>query len=170
MTFKTQQIARALLAGVAISVAGVPAFADALSSIFSFRIVETNDGGEEQLIERGTVRPGEVIQYQLQHENTTADALAGIVIAAPVPEGVTLTLGAQSTSIKAVFEVQADLDPENDGLEWSTLPATRMVAGADGTLQPEPLPEDQIAAVRWTLSEPLESGEIALNSYRVRVN
>ena len=45
-----------------------------------------------------------------------------------------------------------------------------MVAGADGTLQPEPLPEDQIAAVRWTLSEPLESGEIALNSYRVRVN
>ena len=81
-----------------------------------------------------------------------------------------LTLGAQSTSIKAVFEVQADLDPENDGLEWSTLPATRMVAGADGTLQPEPLPEDQIAAVRWTLSEPLESGEIALNSYRVRVN
>ena len=120
MTFKTQQIARALLAGVAISVAGVPAFADALSSTFSFRIVETNDGGEEQLIERGTVRPGEVIQYQLQHENTTADALAGIVIAAPVPEGVTLTLGAQSTSIKAVFEVQADLDPENDGLEWST--------------------------------------------------
>jgi hypothetical protein len=45
MTFKTQQIARALLAGVAISVAGVPAFADALSSTFSFRIVETNDGG-----------------------------------------------------------------------------------------------------------------------------
>lgn len=87
MTFKTQQIARALLAGVAISVAGVPAFADALSSTFSFRIVETNDGGEEQLIERGTVRPGEVIQYQLQHENTTADALAGIVIAAPYPKG-----------------------------------------------------------------------------------
>ncbi|WP_448327282.1 hypothetical protein [Sulfitobacter sp. M13] len=169
MSLKTNQIARALLAGVAISVAGVPAFADALSSTFSFRIVEATEG-EEALIERGTVRPGEVIQYQLQHENTTEQALAGIVIAAPVPEGVTLTLGAESTSIKAVFEVQADLDPENDGLEWSTLPATRMVAGTDGTLQPEPLPEDQIAAVRWTLSEPLESGEIALNSYRVRVN
>ena len=169
MSLKTNQIARALLAGVAISVAGVPAFADALSSSFSFRIVEASEG-EEALIERGTVRPGEVVQYQLQHENTTEQALAGIVIAAPVPEGVTLTLGAESTSIKAVFEVQADLDPENDGLEWSTLPATRMVAGADGTLQPEPLPEDQIAAVRWTLSEPLESGEIALNSYRVRVN
>ena len=92
MSLKTNQITRALLAGVALSVAGVPAFADALSSSFSFRIVEAAEG-EEALIERGTVRPGEVVQYQLQHENTTEQALAGIVIAAPVPEGVTLTLG-----------------------------------------------------------------------------
>jgi len=51
MSLKTNQIARALLAGVAISVAGVPAFADALSSSFSFRIVEAAEG-EEALIER----------------------------------------------------------------------------------------------------------------------
>ncbi|MGV8984785.1 MAG: hypothetical protein ACOH2H_00660 [Cypionkella sp.] len=163
------RISRAALAGAALSMVGFAASADALTSKFSFLVVETNQDGQEQLVERGTVRPGEVIVYQLSHENTTADAMNGIVIAAPVPEGVTLTLGGETTSIKAVFEVQAELDPEQEGLEWSTLPATRIVADADGKMHKEPLPVEDVAAVRWTFSEPLEAGKIALNSYRVRV-
>ncbi|SNR59573.1 hypothetical protein [Puniceibacterium sediminis] len=162
-------ISRAALIGMALSMVGVSASADALSSNFSFLIVEKDESGQEKLVERASVRPGEVIHYQLSHENMTDDAMAGIVIAAPVPEGVSLTLGGETTSIEAVFEVQAELDPEQEGLEWSTLPAMRMVADADGVLQQEPLPEEEVAAVRWTFSEPLEAGETAFNSYRVRV-
>ncbi|MFT6091388.1 hypothetical protein [Sulfitobacter sp.] len=163
-------ISRAAFAGAALSMVGFAASAEALSSTFSFRVVEVAEDGQEQLAERGTVRPGEIIHYQLSHENTTADAMAGIVIAAPVPQGVTLTLGGETTSVKAVFEVQAELDPEQEGLEWSTLPAMRMVADADGTLHEEPLPEAEIASVRWTFSEPLNAGETAFNTYRVRVD
>lgn len=100
----------------------------------------------------------------------TEAAMGGIVIAAPVPEGVSLQIGGETTSVPAVFEVQAELDPEQDGLEWSTLPAMRKVADADGTLREEPLPQEAVAAVRWVFSELLEPGASALNTYRVRVD
>lgn len=170
MLIPFSQMTRATVAAAALSVIGFAASADALSSTFAFVVVEKNDAGVEELVTRNTVRPGEVIQYQLNHENMTDEDMAGIVVAAPVPEGVTITLGNQTTSINAVFEVQADLDPELDGLEWSTLPAVRMVAGPDGVLREEPLPETEIASVRWTYSDPLEAGKSAVNTYRVRVN
>lgn len=160
---------RALIAGLALAMVAIPASAEALSSEFSFRVVATGADGKEQLVERSAVRPGEVIHYQISHENRTDAAMSGIVIAAPVPAGVILAIDSATTSVAAVFEVQADLDPEEDGLEWSTLPATRLVAGADGSLREEPLPASEIAAVRWTFTEPLEPGATALNSYRVQV-
>lgn len=67
MFVQIPRTSRAVLAGVALSLVGLPAFAEALSSTFSFLVVETGDDGQEQLVERGTVRPGEVIHYQLRH-------------------------------------------------------------------------------------------------------
>tara|TARA_R110002124_G_scaffold154005_6_gene321028 strand:- start:317 stop:838 length:522 start_codon:yes stop_codon:yes gene_type:complete len=169
MLIQLSKLSRAVIAGAAMSTVGFAVSADALSSTFSFLVVEMNEEGKETLVERDSVRPGEVIHYQLSHENMTVDAMSGIVIAAPVPDGVTLTLGDETTSIKADFEVQAELDPELEGLEWSTLPAMRMVADAEGILHEEALPEAEIVSVRWTFSEPLEAGETAFNTYRVRV-
>ncbi|WP_231582081.1 hypothetical protein [Puniceibacterium sp. IMCC21224] len=158
------------MAGLTLCIAGASVSAEALESNFSYMIVEADAAGNEQLVARESVKPGEVIHYQLSHVNKTEDNMSGLVIAAPVPEGVTITLGAQSSSVPAVFEVQAELDPENEGLEWSSLPAMRLVADESGTLRQEPLPEGDIVAVRWNLSEPLEAGKAALNVYRVRVN
>jgi len=170
MFIQTSKLSRAVAAGIALALIGSAAHADSLVSDFSFRVVESNEEGSEELVERESVRPGEVIQYQIRHENGTDEDLPGLIVQAPVPEGVTLALDGQSSSTPAVFEVQAELDPEQDGLEWSTLPAVRKVLGEDGALHEEPLPEAEVAAVRWTLSEPLEADEIALNIYRVRVN
>ena len=170
MRIHISQLSKTFIASTALSIAGFAAAADALTSEFSFRVVETNAEGEEVLVERETVRPGEVISYELRHQNTTDGAMEGLVIAAPVPDGVSLALGSEVTSIAAVFEVQAEMDPEQEGLEWSTVPATRKIVDADGNMTEEPLPEDAVAAVRWTLSEPLEAGASAFNSYRVRLN
>lgn len=169
MFIKISTLSRAVAAGALLSSVAFAASAEALLSEFSFLVVEIADDGEESLVERNSVRPGELIHYQISHENLTDEAMAGVVIAAPVPEGVTFTVGAESTSLDASFEVQADLDPALDGLEWSTLPATRLVIDLDGVLQEEPLPETEIVAVRWTLQEPLEAGSTAINTYRVRV-
>lgn len=158
-----------LALGISI-LAGSPAMADALESSFSFLVVETDTDGKEALVERPSVKPGEIIHYVLAHENTSNEDMQGLVIAAPVPEGVTFTYDGQNSSVPSTFEVQAELDPELEGLEWSTLPAMRKVVGSDGTLREEALPLEQIKAVRWSFSEALAAGEIAQNSYRVRVN
>ncbi|KAA8607530.1 hypothetical protein [Salipiger aestuarii] len=170
MSYSIARVSQAVVAGLTLSLAATAVSADALESTFSYSIVESDAAGGEALVERSSVKPGEIIHYQLRHENKTDGEMAGLVIAAPVPEGVSITLGSEQSSIPAVFEVQAEMDPENEGLEWSSLPAVRMIVDADGALVEEPLPESEIGAVRWSLSEALEAGESALNTYRVRVN
>jgi len=144
--------------------------ADPLVSNFAFKIVEMTTEGEELLVDRKVVKPGETIQYSITHENTSEDDLAGIIVTAPIPDGVTLAIGSESSSISAKFEIQAEMEPENPGLEWATLPAFRKVIDENGNESMEPVPADAIAAVRWSLEPPLHSGEVALNSYRVIVN
>lgn len=170
MSLSIAHVSRAVFASLAIGIAATSVSADALESHFSYSIVESDAAGQEALVSRSSVKPGEVIHYELRHENKTDGEMVGLVIAAPVPQGVTITFDGESSSIPAVFEVQAEMDPENEGLEWSTLPAVRKVADASGTLRDEPLPADEIVAVRWSLTEALEAGEAALNTYRVRVN
>ena len=159
-----------VLAGLAFSVAAASATAADLTSQMALFVVEADATGAELLVERNRVRPGEVLQYVLQHRNMTDAGMEGLVIEAPVPEGVTIAFGKDATSVPAVFEVQADLDPEREGLEWSELPAVRKVLNDDGSWREEPLPEELVAAVRWTFAEPLEAGAAAVNSYRVRVD
>ncbi|AKO99934.1 hypothetical protein MALG_04807 (plasmid) [Marinovum algicola DG 898] len=96
--------------------------------------------------------------------------MADLVIVGPVPDGVTLKLGTEQSSHDATFEIQAEMDPELPGLEWSTLPALRKIIEDDGTVRMEPVPEDIVEAVRWTLGTSLAAGDEALNSYRVVVN
>lgn len=144
--------------------------ADELRANFELFIVETDEAGVEQLVERESVKPGEVIHFALQHENLTEDDMSDLVIVGPIPEGVTVKLGTEASSHDAEFEIQADMDPELPGLEWSTLPALRKVIEEDGTVRMEPVPEDTVEAVRWTLGTSLAAGEEALNSYRVVVN
>jgi uncharacterized repeat protein (TIGR01451 family) len=146
------------------------ALAQEMTSHFDFRIVELDEKGEEVLVERSQVKPGETIHYVISHENVAEEALDDVVVMAPVPAGVTLSIGSQSSSVAATFEVQAELEPETPGLEWSTLPAFRKVIAEDGTTRVEPLPPEAIAAVRWALDGSVPSGETAVNTYRVVVN
>jgi len=170
MSTTIHHASRAVVVSLALCLTGTVASAEALASKFSFLVVEAGEDGEEKLVSRNSVKPTEIIHYELRHKNLTDSSMGGLVIAAPVPDGVTISLGSESSSVPAVFEVQAELDPEAEGLEWSTLPATRMVPDDTGTLQNEPLPEAAIVAVRWSFSEPLKAGDASLNSYRVQVN
>lgn len=157
-------------AATAILVAAPQAHAEPLVSLFDYRIVERADDGAEVLVERATVKPGETIEYSITHENTAEDDLSGIVVTAPIPDGATLAVGSQSSSADAVFEIQAEIEPETPGLEWATLPAFRKFIDQDGVERIEPVPASAIEAVRWSLDTALLSGQTTLNTYRVTVD
>ena len=158
-------VGAAMLAASALAVQ-----AEDLRANFELFIVETDEAGEEQLVERASVKPGEVIHFAIEHANLTEETLDDLVIVGPIPDGVTVKLGTEQSSHEAAFEVQAEMDPELPGLEWSALPALRKVIEEDGSVRMEPVPEDSIEAVRWTLDTALAAGDAALNSYRVIVN
>lgn len=153
-----------------LMLAASAAVASELQSRVSFQIVETGADGAETMVDRAAVRPGETIEYEISHVNDADESLSGIVVMAPIPNGVTFVETSAESSIEAIFEIQAEMDPDRDGLEWSTLPATRKVATANGEIVVEPVPETAIEAVRWTLTADLESGATSLNTYRVVVD
>ncbi|PRY80160.1 putative repeat protein (TIGR01451 family) [Yoonia maritima] len=154
----------------ALALVAHTAVAQDLSSTADYKIVEMSAEGEEMLVQRSEVRPGEIIEYTLTHSNNTEMEMNGLSVFAPVPEGVTLALGSEYSSVQAQFEIQAEIDPDQDGLEWSTLPAMRTVIAEDGTKIQEPVPAEAIEAVRWNLEVALAGGEATLNTYRVVVN
>lgn len=158
-------------AAMLMALAATPAaLAQDLTSAFDYRIVEQDAEGNELLVERTSVRPGETIHYTLIHKNTAEFDMAGLVVVAPVPQGVTFVADTQESSSEAVFEVQAELEPDQPGLEWSTMPAMRRVVDKDGSERMEALPASEIEAVRWRLQTALLSGQETLNAYRVVVD
>lgn len=163
-------IARAAAPLTLIASLAAPAFAGELTATVGFQVVEVAADGSEALVERAEVRPGEVIQYNMVHENVGETDVSGLVVVGPVPTGTSFVEQGASSSVSAIFEVQAEMDPEAPGLEWSTLPAVRLVKAEDGTLQEEPLPTTAIEAVRWRIADELAEGAVAQNSYRVMVN
>lgn len=163
-------IRRALGVAVMLSLgtAGI-AGAEALKAEVSYMIVEIDDEGAATAVERDTVRPGEIIEYRIRHENLSDGAIGGLTVTGPIPAGTRFVPEEMQSSIDAAFEVQAEMDPELDGLEWSALPAFRTVIAEDGTRTTEPLPDEEVVSVRWRLASELEGGAAALNTYRVRV-
>lgn len=149
---------------------GVAAFAGELATEISYEIVETDASGNELLVGRDVVSPGEVIQYRLTNRNQTDNEISGLTVVGRVPEGTTFVPEAMTSNIGAVFEVQAEMDPDLPGLEWSTLPAVRIVLGENGERVEEALPNEEIEMIRWRINAALEEGETALNTYRVQVN
>lgn len=144
--------------------------APALSSEMALKVVMAAEDGTEELVERDSVRPGEIIEFSVLHSNNTELDISGLSVALPVPEGVTVAFGHEMSSIPSSFEVQAEMDPETPGLEWSGLPAYRSVVEQDGSLRREALPAEAVTAVRWNFDAALPSGETARNAYRVVVN
>lgn len=140
-----------------------------LRSALKGYVVTANDNGTETYTPATTVRPGQLIEYRIDHHNTFNNAIGGVAIVGPVPDEAVVDVNHLGSSKAANVEVQGDFDPDRPGEEWSTLPAMRVVIKDDGSRElVEATPED-FTAVRWTLEAPMQSNEVVTNSWRVRV-
>ena len=163
-------IYRIIACTLSACVMSFPVIASAeLKSELSAYVVTTGDNGAEKIAPATSVKPGQVIEYRLTHTNTFDQAIGGVAIIGPVPGESVFTPGTQTSSSNAVFEIRADLDPDNPGEEWSTLPAMREVIQSDGTRVIEEATPEHFTAVRWTILTPLQNEQTVTNSYRVTV-
>ncbi len=155
---------------IAALVAMLPGISHAeLLSEMSAYVVTTGSDGVEQYQQADTVKPGQLIEYRIQHQNGFENAISGVAIVGPIPEQAVLSTGTTVSSVGAILEVRGELDPDQPGEEWSTLPAQRIVILEDGTRLIEEAKPEHFSAVRWKLSTPLQSNEVVTNTYRVKV-
>ena len=140
-----------------------------LKSEMQAYVVTTDASGFEQYLAADTVKPGQTIEYRMEHTNDFDNAIGGVAIVGPVPEGAELIVGRSSSDVVATFEVRGEFDPDRDGEEWSTLPAQRVVVEADGTRTIEEATPESFTAVRWLLGAPMQEDASVHNAYRVLV-
>jgi hypothetical protein len=167
VTTRTGRVASYILvAGFTLTPA--TASAELLSEMKAY-VVTTGDDGQPSYETADTVKPGQVIMYQMTHTNTFDNSIGGVAIVGPVPDGSILIANSYATSKPATVEVRGEFDADEPGEEWSTLPATRTIIRADGSRTTEILGEESFTAIRWKLDGSLQAGEEVINQYRVRV-
>ncbi|MDZ7704368.1 MAG: hypothetical protein U5L04_07800 [Trueperaceae bacterium] len=128
-------------------------------AVESFIVSEiTQDDGTtaERLTPATRARPGQTIEYRFTavNEGDTTLPPGNVVVVGPVPTGLRYIEGSATPSSERVAtEFSAD-----DGLNYQEPPVT--VAG-------EAVPPEAYDAVRWTMLEPFEPGEVVTFVYRL---
>lgn len=167
MTHNTIRTIRA----ASILMALAPSIAAAeLKSEMAAYVVSTDATGAERYDAAQSVEPGQTIEYRLQHTNRFDNAIGGVVVTGPVPEGSRLMMERAASDVPGTFEVRGEFDPDAPGEEWSTLPVRRVVIAADGARVTETARPEHFTAVRWVLSTPIAQGGAVRHTYRVRVD
>lgn len=135
---------------------------DAVSSHMDAYRVTTAADGKEVLETAKSLKPGEVIEYQITYENSeAAKPVSNLKINAPVPAGTSYVDGSAKSNAKADLRFSTDT-----GKSWGKAPLKRKRADGKGE---EDVPASQYSNLQWLSQEPLKQGHSQKYSYRVRV-
>jgi len=132
-----------------------------IETILSSKKVSTGADKKEVLVEAKTVKPGEVIEYQVSYTNKSNAVVSKLTANLPIPEGTEfLRVSAPSTA-----PAKATL---GDG-KYESIPLKRKVKTADGKEVEREVPLAQYKALQWSLGD-LPAGKTVVVVARVRVS
>jgi len=126
-------------------------------------IVSTDEKGVESFEQAKRAKPGDTIEYRIEHANNTKGALSSFIVLGPVPKG-TSYVPASASSI-----LQADLEVQVEKLGWNKPPVYRTEKDESGKDVKVEVPSSEYKAIRWLISEPVAVEKSTHNKYRVKV-
>lgn len=106
---------------------------------------------------------GDVIVYTLRAENTGSGPAVNTKIEDPIPAGTVLVLDSVA---KDGARIEASLD---GGKTWQAYPASVTRKNPRGEDVAVPAPAEAYTSLRWVLNEPLQPGDGADVSFKVRI-
>jgi len=118
--------------------------------------VEKDAAGKERLVDAGSVKPGDILEYRATYTNQTAKPIAGLTADLPIPEQLEY-LPRSARPGAGLVKAAA-----RDGL-FGPEPLTRTVNGKS-----EPVPYDEYRRLRWALGSLPANGSTAVSA-RARV-
>jgi uncharacterized repeat protein (TIGR01451 family) len=140
----------------------LPTKSDALSTQLTLKRVVQVDGADT-LADASNVQPGDVLQYAMVFNNTSASTLRDVVASLPVPAGTQL-LGAAVQGDAAWASVWASVD----GKRFAPMPVMRKVQLPTGVWVEQQVPLAELRFVRWP-ARALAAGQRWQASLRVQV-
>jgi len=126
--------------------------------------VTLNEDGNEQLEPAGEIKPGGIIEYDIDYRNASEDPLDNFIVLGDVPDRTSYL------SVTAVEGFESELEVHVPGIGWSLEPVVRYVQDETGALVATPVEPEEYDALRWRMPNALAPGEEISVSYRIRVN
>ena len=121
-------------------------------------------GGERLAVEKlETVRPGEVIDWQITSANEGNGAARGYTAVGQIPDGTSFVAGSAAAESGSTVTYSID-----GGKTFSTQPVIEQ-RQADGTVKKVPAPVSMYTQVRYEWPDELAAGGKFAAAYKVRV-
>ncbi len=123
----------------------------------------SRDEGKIDLNKAGDVRPGEIIEWKIESENSGDGAASNYKAIGQVPNGTEYVAGSANAQDSPVVEYSID-----GGRNFSERPLIK-VKQPDGSDKQVPAPASMYTQVRFSWSNPIDSGKKFNAYYSVRV-
>lgn len=146
--------------GIAIAQSGVQTDvrkAPVVPEMKAFKVV--SEQGGESLAAASTVKPGEVIEYQVKYANRGAKAVKKLQATLPIPANLEFVSGTAKP---------AGAEASVDGKNFAAMPLKQQVKAADGSTKTVLVPTSEYRFLRWSV-DGIEPGKSAQVSARARL-
>ena len=167
---RSRRVARTTVRCLAAAMVGLMASASALAgegeveaTLTAYAITIEEDGAE-QMSPAVEIKPGGIIEYDIDYRNATDDPLENFIVLGDVPDQTTYL------SVTSVEGFQSEMEVHVPGLGWSLEPVIRYVQDETGALVATEVQPEEYDALRWRMPNALAPGEEISVSYRIRVN
>jgi uncharacterized repeat protein (TIGR01451 family) len=138
-------LAKPLKAALAVAVAFtlyLPLQAELKSVLVAHKIVMAD--GAEQKLPADKAKPGDVVEYVAEYQNTDKRPVKDVLAKLPIPSGMEYLPDTASPA-----EIMASTDDVN----FAAVPLKRSVRGADGKMIQQLVPYSEYRSLRWNLGE-----------------
>ena len=163
-TIKAEKLRASLVLAVLICSPAALAQSGEVEATLTAYTVTVLDDGAEQLAPAKEIKPGGIIEYDIDYRNATDDPLEDFIVLGDVPDQTTYL------SVTSVKGFKSELEVHVPGIGWSLEPVIRYVQDETGALVPMTVQPEEYDALRWRMPNALAPGEEISVSYRIRVN
>ncbi|MGB9824110.1 MAG: hypothetical protein ACPLN0_06670 [Candidatus Hydrothermia bacterium] len=156
-------IAMMILAALSINLATAEEIKEPVISNLKVYKVIKNEKGEELKVSADSVKPGDILEYELTYKNVSSNNVENLTPLMKIPDNTEFIGGSAKSSLPSLIEFSID-----NGRTYKKPPIFKEII-ENGKKRRIKVPPSEYTNVRWTLRVPLKPGNEVKFYMRVKV-